>query len=63
MGDVVNLNKFRKKKAKDKADSKARSNRIKYCRTGDMKTLDKKTQEKSKTDLDGKKLDSDEPEG
>ncbi len=62
MGDVVNLNKFRKKKAKDKAERDARSNRVKYGRSGDTKKLDKKTREKSDTKLDGKKLDSEDPE-
>ncbi len=62
MGDVVNLNKFRKKKAKEEAERDTRSNRVKYGRAGEKKKLDKKTREKSETSLDGKKLDSDDPE-
>ena len=33
MGDVVNLNKFRKRKAKEEAAKRAESNRLKHGRT------------------------------
>ncbi len=55
MSEPVNLNRFKKTKAR--ADKKARAdqNAVSFGRTKAQKSLDKATSEKSKRDLDGKK--------
>lgn len=55
MADIVNLNQARKAKAK--ADDKARAaeNRVRFGRTKGEKTLDATRAEKLKRDLDGAK--------
>lgn len=62
MGDVVNLNQFRKDRARAAEKRKARDNRAKYGRTGADRRADKAEEEKAKRDLDGKKRDGDTPE-
>lgn len=42
MNDVVNLNKFRKRKKAEEKDSKAAENRVKFGRTKAEKALDDK---------------------
>jgi hypothetical protein len=57
MGDVVNLNKFRKAKSKDKKEKKAGENRRKFGLTKAEKTAEQKIRTQTLSDLDGKKLD------
>lgn len=66
MGDVVNLNQFRKTQKRKEADAKARDNRAKYGRTGPQKKRDKIESERNAAELDRKKLsrpDTDETDG
>ncbi|MEX0286569.1 MAG: DUF4169 family protein [Paracoccaceae bacterium] len=57
MSEPVNLNKFRKAKAR--ADKKARAdeNAVKFGRTGAEKKLDRAKANKARRDLDGHKQD------
>ncbi|WP_169542930.1 DUF4169 family protein [Sneathiella aquimaris] len=57
MGDVVNLNKFRKQKAKKEEEKVASSNRVLFGRTKHSKEIDKKKQEASRKKLDDLKID------
>ncbi|WP_334129532.1 DUF4169 family protein [Sneathiella sp.] len=66
MGDVVNLNQFRKKRNRKEAEDKARDNRVKYGRTGFQKKLERLENQRKLTDLERKKLtredhDDDDP--
>ncbi|MFC4271151.1 DUF4169 family protein [Sneathiella chungangensis] len=56
MGDVVNLNKFRKKRDRKKAEDAARGNRVRYGRTSEQKNLDKDQKQRDDIALDQKKL-------
>lgn len=60
MGDVVNLNQFRKKRDRKEAENKARENRIKFGRTGLQKKLDRDETRRNITELERKKLTRDE---
>ena len=57
MGDVVNLNGFRRRKERQGAERKAAENRAKFGRTGAEKALLRTEVERDKKDLDGKRLD------
>jgi len=57
MGDIVNLNKFRKQKSRDTREKQADENRMKFSLAKAQKKLNKTEAEKSKTKLDQKKLD------
>ncbi|MBB34530.1 MAG: DUF4169 domain-containing protein [Hirschia sp.] len=59
MGEVVNLNTFRKQKARKAAREAAEVNRVLHGQTKDEKTLNKTTKEKADKDLDNKKRDDD----
>jgi len=55
--EPINLNKYRKARARaDKAQT-AQENRIKFGRTKAEKTRDQQSKAKGQTDLDGKKRD------
>jgi hypothetical protein len=56
MGDVVNLNKFRKKRKKAEAESVARENRTRFGRTKHQHKSDDARKRKNVTELDQKKL-------
>ena len=56
MGDVVNLNQFRKKQDRKKAEELARNNRVRFGRNSQQKKQDKDQIQRGKTDLDQKKL-------
>ncbi|WP_169568063.1 DUF4169 family protein [Sneathiella limimaris] len=62
MGDVVNLNKFRKAKAKTDKEQQASENRHKFGRTKQEKSLEKQEQDRQKSSLDGKQLSPENPE-
>lgn len=57
MGDVVNLNRFRKQRARAERTEEAARNRTRFGRTKNEKLEQRKDQETRKRDLDGKKLD------
>jgi Domain of unknown function (DUF4169) len=57
MGDVVNLNKFRKQKAKEERSKEAGANRIKHGRTKAERELEAKTKAAEVRHLDGHRLD------
>ncbi|MEC4591145.1 DUF4169 family protein [Nitrospirillum amazonense] len=57
MGDVVNLNRFRKQKAKEERAAKAAENRVVHGRTKAERTAEQKRQDSQTADLDGKKLE------
>lgn len=57
MGDVINLNQFRKKRARKAAEKRAPENRARFGRTKDEQTRAQREAEKLAKDLDDKKLD------
>lgn len=57
MSDVVNLNRFRKAKAKAEKSAKATTNRSKFGRTKAEKSRDKAEGERVRLLLDGAKRD------
>ncbi len=66
MGDLVNLNKFRKAKQRRNQEATAAINREKFGRTKADKDRDQQQRERQDRDLDGAKLpgeDSDKPAG
>ena len=57
MSEPVNLNRFRKAKAKNDAKAAAAENRVKFGRTKAEKSLADARRDKALRDLDGKKRD------
>ncbi|CAA7625083.1 DUF4169 family protein [Magnetospirillum sp. SS-4] len=57
MAEIVNLNRFRKAKAKAAEEIKANNNRLLFGRKRTDKEIDRKERENAMTELDGKKLD------
>lgn len=57
MGDVVNLNRFRKTRDRAERAKEADANRIRFGRTKAEKTRDQQEGERRAQALDGKKLD------
>lgn len=55
MSQPVNLNKFRKAKARADKKAQADENAVKFGRTGTQKKLDRAQVEKAARDLDGHK--------
>lgn len=55
MSEPVNLNRFRKEKARAEKKARADENAVKFGRTKAQKQLDRAQAEKSARDLDGKK--------
>jgi hypothetical protein len=47
MADIINLNKHRKAKARDAAESQSAANRIKYGRTKAEKANDRRAEERT----------------
>lgn len=60
-GEIVNLNKARKAKAKDEAAAKAKANRAKFGLGKPEKTLAQTVAEKMRRALDQHRLDRDTP--
>ena len=58
MGDIVNLNKFRKERQRADEQRQARDNRVRFGRTGADKAADRAVGEKAESDLSGKKRDT-----
>jgi len=57
MGEVVNLNRFRKAREKVEREAQAAANRTKYGRTKDERQRQKDEGVRTAKDLDGKKID------
>jgi hypothetical protein len=56
MGEVINLNRFRKARAKAEAEKQAEENRASFGRTKAEKHQEIRERDRSDQDLDGKKL-------
>lgn len=59
MGDVINLNRFRKQKARDEKAAQAASNRLLHGRTKAERAIEQASRAKETSDLDSKRLDDD----
>lgn len=57
MGDVVNLNRFRKTRERAERTKEAEANRVRFGRTKAEKLRDRQEVERGTQTLDGKKLD------
>ncbi|WP_207476804.1 DUF4169 family protein [Arenibaculum pallidiluteum] len=57
MGEVVNLNRFRKERARRDKETLAEQNRTRFGRTKEERRRDREESQKIGRDLDGKKLD------
>lgn len=55
MAEIVNLNRFRKAKARQRIERQAEANRIAFGRTKAEKQADEQRHQKAERDLDGKK--------
>lgn len=62
MGNVVNLNKFRKRKAKLEREQRAETNRRLHGRTAAERALDELRKRQQTSKVDGAKLDKSEGE-
>ena len=60
MGDVINLNQWKKKKARAEKQKRAEQNRLKNGQSAAEKSLLKKKKELANKQLDGHKLDRDD---
>jgi hypothetical protein len=58
MAEPVNLNRFRKQKARAEKQARADQNAVKFGRTKAQKELDKARSEKARRDLDGHEKDT-----
>lgn len=59
MGDVVNLNKYRKRKAKEEAAKRAEANRLKHGRTSADRERLERNKQLLESKLDGARMDMD----
>ena len=59
MAEIVNLRRARKDKARQQRESEAAANRRRFGRTKAEKANDKDAQERSRREVDGKKIDRD----
>jgi hypothetical protein len=57
MGDVVNLNRFRKAKEKALREAQAAANKTRYGRTKEQRAREKDDAARAAKDLDSKKID------
>jgi len=57
MADVVNLNRWRKAKARDEKTKQAEANRVAFGRTKTEKQADRLQEERRQAELDGHKLE------
>ena len=59
MAEIVNLRRARKDKARQQRESEADANRRRFGRTKAEKAANKDVQERSRREIDGKKIDRD----
>jgi hypothetical protein len=57
MGDVVNLNKFRKTRDRRTAETRAAENRVRFGLSKEAKAKVRTETDQTQKDLDGKRLD------
>ncbi|UEM02135.1 DUF4169 family protein [Skermanella rosea] len=57
MGDVVNLNRFRKAREKSEREAQAAANRAKHGRTREQRAREKDEAARRTKELEGKKID------
>lgn len=57
MGEIINLNRFRKQRTRAEEEKQAEENRVAFGRTKAERTATAKTTRKAQADLDNKKLD------
>ncbi|HYG90555.1 MAG TPA: DUF4169 family protein [Azospirillum sp.] len=57
MGDVVNLNRYRKAQAKAQREKQAEENRVRFGRPKSETTVQRRERDRAQRDLDGKKRD------
>jgi hypothetical protein len=62
MAEIVNLNRYRKAREKDRAKTKAEENRARHGRTKAGKRRDADEQDRESRSLDGAKREDDGPE-
>lgn len=62
MADIVNLNRYRKAREKERAKNEAAENRIRHGRTKEEKRHDADEREREIRSLDGAQRDDDTPE-
>jgi hypothetical protein len=62
MGDLINLNKARKARARAEAADTAAANRAKHGRTGAAKAADRQAEARRRALLDGARLEGGPPE-
>lgn len=60
MGEVINLNKYRKKKAREEREKRAEQNRLKRGMSSTERTLREKKKQLDEKRLDGHKLEREE---
>ena len=60
MGDVVNLNRFRKRAAKQSATKEAEANRARFGRSKSERTSEQQQRERARSLLDQHRLDDGE---
>ena len=63
MGVVINLNKARKRKAREEAETQAAQNRVRFGRTKEQKQLDTAVSEEARRRLDALKRDDGRNDG
>lgn len=63
MGDVVNLNRFRKRKREEEAARAAQESSIRHGRTRAERQAQKKRRTKEEAELDGARLEPKDPPG
>jgi hypothetical protein len=54
---IVNLNQYRKKRRRAEADRRAADNRVRFGRSKEQRSRDLREGERSKKEIDGKRLD------
>lgn len=59
MGEIVNLNRWRKAKAKEDKARQADANRVAFGRTKAQKDAERKQAEQAAHELDGKRVEDD----
>ena len=59
MAEIVNLRRARKDKTRQRRESEADANRRRFGRTKAEKAADKDAQDRSRREVDGKKIDRD----
>ncbi len=62
MAEIVNLNRYRKTREKERAKEKAEENRVRHGRTKAGKLRDADEQDRKARSLDGAKREDDSPE-